>query len=119
MTDDQPIDENAVVAEIAKAMEAEGLAESATVAPVKLEGVNEWTKDKRDEYVDLLKQMPPATTGAHDGLYSPIPLDDLRARLEACVAAGVTSYRDGPLELKFDVGARRAIKQPAGEITSF
>ena len=103
IADPIPTDENAVVAEIAKAMEAEGLAASAE--PVKLEGVDEWAR----------------ACGGYDQApaFAPIPIDDLRARLEACVAAGVTSYRDGPLELKFDKDARKAIKQPAGEITSF
>lgn len=114
MTDDQPIDENAVVAEIAKAMEAEGLAESSD--PVKLEGVNAWAKDR-----DIERDGTSAHLGGDYQVpaFAPIPLDDLRARLEACVAAGVTSYRDGPLELKFDIDARKATKQPAGEITSF
>ena len=53
------------------------------------------------------------------GLGGPLPLDDLRARLQACVEAGVTSYRDGALELKFDPDARKGAKQTGGEITSF
>ena len=97
----QPIDENAAVAEIAKAMEAEGLAAS--------------ERGAQAQDAETLR----AGNSPEFGLGGPLPLYDLRARLQACVEAGVTSYRDGALELKFDPDARKGAKQTGGEITSF
>lgn len=100
-----PIDENAILAAVSARMEAEALAESEAIP-------------------GLSKLGPILEREAKEGTFLPapsvVPLDDLRARLAACVAAGVTSYRDGPLEIRFDPDARKAAKrQDIGEITSF
>jgi len=102
----EPVDESAVVAEIAKAMEAEGLSASEPMAQT---------------IAGRIAQVQNAGTGYFPEfrLGGPLPLDDLRARLQACVEAGVTSYRDGALELKFDPDSRKGAKQTGGEITSF
>ena len=118
-----PIDENAILAAVSARMEAEALAESEAMAAQPV-----WP-DKPEPRLRFVPKQEvdaglPAPTmrypewAAQAGI--PTPLDDLRVRLEACVAAGVTVYRDGQLEIRFDPYARKAaMKNAGGTITSF
>jgi hypothetical protein len=109
--------ENVILAAVSARMEAEALAESEALAEPMHHELNMPESQ-------VLKMYPPAATGYGPPVEAPasgvVPLDDFRARLEACVRAGVTVYRDGPLEIRFDPDARRAAaKNDGGEITSF
>ena len=118
---DAPVDENALVKQAMEALEAEGLAESekAVSSPFP-PGV------KMDPCVAPSKTAPlveasPIQLPPMEPTYiaAPIPLADLRERIEICAKAWVQRYRDGNVEIVFDTEARKAAGPASNETQRF
>jgi hypothetical protein len=104
-------EENAAVAEIARRLEAEGLA-AEEMAPELPPAATVAGKLAELEIEETIRTgNSPEFRGARDWIpeaAAPVlPLSDLRERIAILTAAGVTRYRDAGVELQFDPEAQK------------
>jgi hypothetical protein len=113
---DQPIDENAVLAEMATKLEADGLAASDRLAQQFVA-----RKEDQREPKGIEPGTPYDTTCTYPewmAQQQPAPLAYLRELVQLARESGMTHIRTGNLEMKFDPDARKTAA-PAGPPVSF
>lgn len=100
----KPIDEDAILAQMKTALEAEGMAASESPFPpgVKLDPCTAPTAPAAPP-----SQQPTDFPGLH-----PVSIEYLREVVALAAQAGITHLRTGSLEIRFDPDARKVAPRP-------